>query len=65
MTTPYRLYLLRMWVEPGEPSEWRALLKRLSSGEGRGFVKPEDLSEFLKQEAKILEEENAKQDIST
>ena len=56
-TTPYRSYLLRLWLEPNDPPEWRAMLESPSSGERHGFASPKALFDFLQQETERLEKE--------
>lgn len=56
-TTPYRSYLLRLWLEPNDPPEWRAMLESPSSGERIGFGSLAALCAFLKQETERLESE--------
>lgn len=62
-TTPYRSYLLRLWLEPSNPPEWRAMLESPSSGERHGFSSLKALFAFVEQEAERLESEtNARTD---
>lgn len=56
-TTPYRSYLLRLWLEPNDPPEWRAMLESPSSGERHGFSTLKALFSFVEQEAERLEQE--------
>ena len=56
-TTPYRSYLLRLWMEPNNPPEWRAMLESPVSGERNGFATLEALFEFIQQETGRLEQE--------
>jgi|GEM_PF-857105 len=53
-TSPYRSYLLRLWLEPNDPPEWRAMLESPSSGERIGFGSLAALCAFLKQETECL-----------
>jgi hypothetical protein len=54
-TTPYRSYLLRLWLEPNDPPQWRAMLESPVSGERHGFGSLEALFAFLEQETGQLE----------
>ena len=56
-TTPYRSYLLRLWLEPNDPPEWRAMLESPSNGERHGFPNLKALFVFLEQETERLEQE--------
>ncbi len=56
-TTPYRSYLLRLWLEPNDPPEWRAMLESPSSGERHGFASLKALFAFVEQETERLEQE--------
>ncbi len=56
-TTPYRSYLLRLWLEPNDPPEWRAMLESPSSGERRGFPNLKALIAFVEQETERMESE--------
>jgi hypothetical protein len=56
-TTPYRCYLLRLWLEPNNPLEWRAILESPISGGRHGFANLESLFEFIRQETERLEQE--------
>jgi hypothetical protein len=56
-TTPYRSYLLRLWLEPNNPPEWRAMLESPVSGARHGFATLEALFEFIQQETGRLEQE--------
>ncbi len=58
-TTPYRSYLLRLWLEPNDPPEWRAMLESPSSGERHGFASLKALFAFLEQETERLESETS------
>jgi hypothetical protein len=60
-TTPYRSYLLRLWLEPNDPPEWRAMLESPTSGERHGFANFEDLFEFIRQDTEQLEQESKNQ----
>lgn len=55
---PYRCYLLRLWLEPNSPLEWRAMLESPSSGERHGLANLEALFAFLEQETEQLAQEN-------
>lgn len=57
-TTPYRSYLLRLWLEPNDPPEWRAMLESPSTGERHGFASLQALFAFVEQETERLEAEN-------
>lgn len=56
-TPPYRSYLLRLWLEPNHPPEWRAMLESPSNGERHGFPNLQALFVFLEQETERLEQE--------
>jgi hypothetical protein len=56
-TIPYRCYLLRLWLEPNSPLEWRAMLESPNSGERHGFANLEALFAFLEQETERLAQE--------
>jgi hypothetical protein len=56
-TTPYCSYLLRLWLEPNDPPEWRAMLESPSSGERHGFSNLKLLFDFLEKEMEQLEKE--------
>lgn len=56
-TTPYRSYLLRLWLEPNNPAEWRAMLESPSSGERHGFASLEALFGFIEQETERMRSE--------
>jgi hypothetical protein len=56
-TTPYRSYLLRLWLEPNNPPEWRAMLESPSSGERHGFASLESLFGFIEQETERMRSE--------
>lgn len=58
-TTPYRSYLLRLWLEPNDPPEWRAMLESPSSGERHGFANLKAMFVFLEQETERLEGETS------
>lgn len=58
-TTPYRSYLLRLWLEPNNPPEWRAMLESPSTGERHGFPDLKALFAFLEQETERLEQETS------
>ncbi len=53
----YLSYLLRLWetTEGGE-RRWRASLECPGTGERRGFLSPEDLFDFLRQETQERED---------
>jgi hypothetical protein len=55
---PYRSYLLRLWLEPNDPPEWRAMLESPSTGERHGFASLQSLFDFVEQETERLEAEN-------
>jgi hypothetical protein len=57
-TTPYRSFLLRLWLEPNDPPEWRAMLESPSNGERHGFPDLKALFAFVEQETARLENEN-------
>lgn len=59
MTTPYRSYLLRLWLEPNNPPAWRAMLESPTNGERHGFASLEALFVFLEQETERLEKETS------
>jgi hypothetical protein len=61
-TTPYCSYLLRLWLEPNDPPEWRAMLESPSGGERHGFASFEALMAFLEQEMARLEKEQKHRD---
>jgi len=56
-TPPYRSYLLRIWLEPNQPPEWRAMLESSSNGERHGFPNLKALFAFVQQETERLEQE--------
>ncbi len=58
-TTPYRSYLLRLWLEPNDPPEWRAMLESPSSGERHGFASLKALFDFVEQDTERLEGETS------
>lgn len=57
MSSPYRSYLLRLWLEPNDPPAWRAMLESPANGERRGFASMESLFVFLEQETERLGQE--------
>ena len=57
MSTLYRSYLLRLWLEPNDPPAWRAILESPANGERHGFASLETLFAFLEQETERLEHE--------
>ncbi len=56
MTTVYRSYLLRLWLELNNPPAWRAILESPVNGERRGFSDLQALFLFLQQETQRLVE---------
>jgi len=54
MTTTYRSYLLRLWLESNDPPVWRAILESPVNGERHGFTDLQTLYGFLEQDAKRL-----------
>jgi len=56
-TAPYCSYLLRLWLEPNSPPEWRAILESAVSSKRHGFASMEDLFAFLTKETERLENE--------
>jgi hypothetical protein len=57
-TSPYRSYLLRLWLEPDDnPLRWRAMLESPGSGERHGFTNLETLFAFIQQETERIEQE--------
>jgi hypothetical protein len=56
MSTPYRSFLLRLWLEPDDPPAWRAMLESPLNGERHGFASLESLFAFLEQEARRMEQ---------
>jgi hypothetical protein len=57
MSSLYRSYLLRLWLEPNDPPAWRAMLESPANGERRGFASMESLFVFLEQETERLGQE--------
>ena len=55
MTEAYRSYLLRVWLEPNDPSTWRAILESPVNGERHGFANLSALFMYLEQETQRLE----------
>jgi hypothetical protein len=53
MSTCYRSYLLRLWLEPNDPPVLRAMLES-TSGERHGFASIESLFIFLVQETDCM-----------
>jgi hypothetical protein len=56
-TTSYRSYLLRLWLEPNNPTEWRAMLESPVSGERYGFASIESLFGFIEKETERMRSE--------
>jgi hypothetical protein len=57
MTSEYRSYLLRMWLESNDPPAWRAILESPVNGERHGFADLQELYKFIEQDARRLSEE--------
>jgi len=57
--TIYSSYLLRLWLEPGDSGQWRAMLESPLGGERQGFASLEALFAFLEQETQRLQGETA------
>lgn len=55
--TIYSSYLLRLWLEPGDAGQWRAMLESPLGGERQGFASLEALFAYLEQETRRLQEE--------
>lgn len=51
----YTSYLLRLWLEPGDSGQWRAMLESPLNGERQGFASLEALFAFLEQETQRLQ----------
>lgn len=57
MTTTYRSYLLRLWLESNDPPVWRAILESPVNGERHGFSDLQALLTFIEKDALQLSEE--------
>ena len=57
MTTTYRSYLLRLWLESNDPPVWRAILESPVNGERHGFSDLQALLTFIEKDARQLSEE--------
>ena len=57
--TPYRSYLLRIWLEPNNPPEWRAMLESPANGKRHGFPNLKALFAFVEKETERLQEETS------
>ncbi len=55
MTTAYRSYLLRLWLESNDPPAWRAILESPANGERHGFANLQALFTYLEQETQKME----------
>jgi hypothetical protein len=57
MTSEYRSYLLRLWLESNDPPAWRAILESTVDGERHGFADLQELCKFIEQDARRLSED--------
>jgi hypothetical protein len=57
MTSDYRSYLLRLWLESNDPPTWRAILESPVNGERHGFSDLPALFKFIEQDAQQLAQE--------
>jgi hypothetical protein len=55
VNSPYRSYLLRLWLEPNANPAWRVMVESPANGERHGFSSLESFIAFLQQEMKEME----------